>query len=222
MKCAILDCFSNEYSPIFSLTKGSKQRYCDKFGLDFLFFNFELKDRTQHWGRILGIKKYLEQYDYLIYLDTDSLIVNFELNIKDIIAKFEGKKIITGPLPSQGHIGTNGLIFEKCDWSFEFLDEWYSQNQFIDSPYCGSPSRGLADDGGFDMPPEKWLFYEQSAFHFLYDTRPDVRLNTVLIERSYFHSVPKTFKRGDFLIHVPGRNKRSKLALLKRYLTKMT
>lgn len=221
MKCAILDCFSDEYSPIFLLTKGSKQKYCKKFGLDFLIFNFKLKDRTQHWGRILGIKKHLEQYDYLIYLDTDSLIVNFDLNIKDVITKFEEKKIITGPLPEQGHIGTNGLIFKKCDWSFKFLDEWYSQDQFIGSPYYGSPSCGLADNGGFDMPPEKWLFYEQSAFHFLYDTKPDVRLNTVLIERSYLHSVPKTFKKGDFLIHVPGRNKRSKLALLKRYLTKM-
>jgi hypothetical protein len=220
MKCAILDCFSNNYHAIFSLTRGSKERYCSKFGLDFLVFNFELKDRTQHWGRIPGIKKHLGEYDYLIYLDTDSLIVNFELDLKKVILEHE-KNIITGPLPEQGHIGTNGLIFKNCQWSFDFIEEWYSQDQFIDAPYYGSPSCGIFDDGGFDMPPEKWLFYEQSAFHFLYDTRQDVRENTVLLKRSYFHSVPKTFKKGDFLVHVPGRDKESKIKLIKRYLTKM-
>jgi len=220
MKYAILDCFSSDYQDIFSLTKGSKERYCSRFGFDFLVFNFELKDRTQHWGRILGMKRYLGEYDYLVYLDTDSLIVNFNLDLKTLIGQFE-ENIITGPLPNQGHIGTNGFILKNCRWSFEFLEEWYAQDRFIDTPYHGSPSCGLSDDGGFDMPPEKWLFYEQSAFHFLYDTRPDVRKNTVLIKRSYMHSVPKTFRKGDFLVHFPGRGKESKIKLIKTYLTKM-
>jgi len=221
MKYAILDCHNKDYDYIFSLTKKSKEKYCKKFGLDFLVFNFELKYRTQHWGRILGIKKYLKKYDYIIYLDTDSLILNFELDLKKIISEFFEKKIITGPLPEQGHIGTNGLIVKNCAWCFEFLDKWYAQIQFINAPYHGSPSCGLFDDGGMDIPTEKWIFYEQSAFHYLYDTCEDVRENTFLIKRSYFHSVPKTFKKGDFLIHVPGRSVGAKISIIKKYLNKM-
>lgn len=218
MKIAILDCFNEKtkYKNIFEVTKNSKIRYCSKFQMDFLVFNFEIKNRTQHWGRIFGIKNYLKNYDYIVYLDTDTLITNFNFDIRNLIdSKYN---IITGPLPHQGHIGTNGIIIKNSTWTFEFLDLWYNQDQFIDKAYHGSPSCGTDDDGGLTLKPENWKFYEQSAFHFLYDNDELVRKNTKLIERKYFHSVPKTFKNGDFLIHTPGMPPDKKINLIKKYI----
>jgi hypothetical protein len=216
MKIAMLNCFNNEYDEIFQITKKSKINYCKKNGIDFLTYNFQLKDRTQHWGRVLGIKEHLKNYDYILYLDTDTLILNYDLDIRKIIIDNDFN-IISGPLPHEGHIGTNGLILKNNKWTYEFLDNWYSQEKFIKSPYYGSPSCGTGDDGGFNAPPNEWIFYEQSAFHYLYDTIESIRKNIHLIERKYFHAVPKTFKKGDFLIHVPGMKKEIKIKLLKKY-----
>lgn len=218
MKCAILDCFNESYREIFNITKKSKIKYCKKYKLDFLTFNFDMKDRTQHWGRILGIKKYIEKYDYLIYLDTDSIILDFNFDIKNLITDHE---IIIGPLPHEGHIGTNGIILKNTKWIKEFLNKWFNKNQFIDSCYCGFPSCGTHDNGGFKIPKEKWKFYEQSAFHFMYDTDEEVRNKTNLIPRRYFHSVPSTLNKNDFLIHVPGMSKSKKIKILKKYAHKI-
>lgn len=212
MKIALLDCCNYRYKEIFNLTYSSKLKYCKKFNFDFLQYSFNLEDRTQHWGRILGIKEKILNYDYIIYLDTDTIITNFDLDLRTLIDP--DFNLITGPLPFEGHIGTNGIILKNSEWTMNFLDIWYSQKEFIKNPYYGSPSCGTGDDGGFNAPPEKWIFYEQSAFHYLYDNYLDIRNNIKLIARKYFHAVPQTFKKNDFLIHIPGKSKKDKIKTL--------
>lgn len=221
-KIAILDCRSSSYDPIFDLTSGCKIRYCDRMNIDFLEFKFEMTDRTQHWGRVLGIMQNLESYDYIVYIDTDSVVVDKNFDLRGLIDSCGDFMIATGPKPHEGHIGTNGMIFRNCRWCMSFLKDWYSRTEFIDEPYYGTFSRGTHDDGGFDAPPEKWKFYEQSAFHYLYDTDEQLRKNTLLLERRYMHSVPSTHKKGDFLIHFPGMSFEKKILSIKRYISAKT
>ena len=221
-KIAFIDCSSKAYAPIFDLTSPGKIAYCKRMGFEFIRFNFELEDRTQHWGRVLGMKSYLSSFDWLVYLDTDCLITNPYFDIGLLMASNPESMILTGPMPHEGHIGTNGMILRNCDWVRAFLDDWYSQIEFIDKPYCGTFSRGTHDDGGFDAPPDEWKFYEQSAFHYLYDTREDIRLNTVLLPRRHFHGVEKTHKRGDFSIHFPGMSLDRKIKAIKHHVSLRT
>jgi hypothetical protein len=218
-KIAFIDCHSPHYRAVFDLTSPGKIAYCRRMGFDFLRFEFDLKDRTQHWGRILGMMRHLADYDWLVYLDTDSLITNSKFDIESVVESNKNFMLITGPMPHEGHIGTNSLILKGCEWVEIFLQEWYSRTEFIDAPYYGTFSRGTYDDGGFSAPPEKWKFYEQSAFHFLYDTRDDVRTNTALVLRRNFHGVPGTHKRGDFLIHFPGMSLDRKIAEIRRCIS---
>ncbi len=219
MKIAILDCCNINYSDILQITKKSKSNYAKKYDMDFVIHNFsDLSDRTQHWGRILGIKKHLPEYDYILYLDTDTLILNYSFDIRDLIKENLNYNILTGPLPHEGHIGTNGIIIKNDRWSIDFLEVWFNQKQFIDSPYHGYPSCGINDDGGFNAPPDQWKFFEQSAFHYLYDTNLDFRQRIKLLPRKYLHAVKTTYKKGDFLIHCPGMSKEEKIVFLKTHL----
>jgi len=193
--------------------------YCKRMGFDFVRFEFDLKDRTQHWGRILGIREHLPDYELLVYLDTDSLITNRNFDIMSVVDANPRALLITGPAPNEGHIGTNGMIFRSHPWCLDFLDRWYSMDEFVDAPYYGTLSRGTHDDGGFDAPPEKWKFYEQSAFHFLYDTSEDVRRNTVLVSRGVMHAVPQTHSDRDFLVHFPGMSMERKIKAIKHYIS---
>jgi hypothetical protein len=220
MKIAILDCCDTNYIDIFNITKKSKLKYAKKHNFDFIVYNFnDLSDRTQHWGRILGIKKHICNYDYILYLDTDTLILNYFFDIENLIKENAEFNILTGPLPNEGHIGTNGLLLKNSKWSLDFLDIWFDQKQFINSPYHGQPSCGTNDDGGFHAPFDQWKFYEQSAFHYLYDTNLDFRKNIKLLPRKFFHSVKTTYKEGDFLIHCPGLSKKEKIIFLRNIKT---
>ena len=221
-KIAFIDCSSQSYAPVFDLTSPGKIAYCRRMGFDFIKFEFELHDRTQHWGRILGMKRYIREYEWLVYLDTDCLITNHNFDMREIIVGNSDALVLTGPMPHEGHIGTNGMILRNCPWVESLLEEWYSLIEFVDSPYFGTFSRGTHDDGGFNAPPEKWKFYEQSAFHFLYDMRDDVRRNTTLLPRRYLHGVERTHRRGDFLIHFPGMSLDRKIRAIKHYMSLRT
>lgn len=221
-KIAFIDCSSPLYSPVFDLTAPGKVSYCRRMGFDFIKFEFELRDRTQHWGRILGMKRHLRDYDWIVYLDTDSLITNQEFDIRRLIEPNPNALVLTGPMPHEGHIGTNGMALRNCPWVESLLDEWYSTTEFVDSPYFGTLSRGTHDDGGFYAPPGEWKFYEQSAFHFLYDTKEEVRRNTALLPRRHLHGVERTHRRGDFLIHFPGMNLARKMRAIKHHLSLRT
>jgi hypothetical protein len=218
---AFIDCSSHHYERIFRLTSPGKISYCRRMGFDFVHFGFDLKDRTQHWGRILGLRKYITQYDILVYLDTDSVITNRDFDIMDVVDSNPGSLIMTGPQPHEGHIGTNGMIFRNCSWCESLLDYWYSLEQFVDEPYFGTLSRGTDDDGGFSAPPSEWKFYEQSAFHYMYDTRQDVRDNTALLDRKYMHAVPNTHSKSDFIIHFPGMSVERKIRAIKSHLSRL-
>lgn len=221
-KVAFMDCSSRHYAKLFALTAPGKSAYCSRRGFDFLHFDFDLKDRTQHWGRVLGMKRHLCRYDWLVYLDTDSLITNQDFEISSLLEAHPKAAILTGPMPHEGHIGTNGMILRSCSWLEGFLDDWYARTEFVDAPYYGTLSRGTHDDGGFDAPPDKWKFYEQSAFHYLYDTMDEVRRNTVLIPRRYLHGVPGTHRRGDFLIHFPGVSLGKKIRAVRHHISLRT
>lgn len=206
---AILDCCNDSYNDIFSITKKSKIRYAIKHKMDFIRYRFKIKGRTAHWGRVLGIERCLPNYDRILYLDTDTIILDHSFDIRNI---FTEKNIITGPLPHEGHIGTNGMIFRNKEWTYDFLKIWFNQKKFINKPYYGTLSCGLHDKGG--------LYFEQSAFHYLYDHSPDVRDNTDLVAQKYMHSRPDTHAPEDFLIHVPGYKHHKKVALLKQFSLK--
>lgn len=215
MKIGLIDSHNNSYEYLAKISRPNRINYCLKHGYDFIEFSFQkIPDaRTPHWGRVLAIKKYLNQYDWLFYLDTDIIICNFKIKIEDFID--DNYDLIVGPNPiEEGHLSTSGMLFRNTDWSMSFLDKWFEQKYFIDKPYIPNNEHFYLSTGG----DGGGKFYEQSAFHYLYDQETEDRKKIKVVPRRLFNSLIYTWSFGDFLIHFPGPDKNLKLWGLKHYL----
>jgi hypothetical protein len=217
MKIAMLDVHNVGYANIFSIAQPLKEAYCKRHGYDFLVYNTDRPlipaNRQDNWGRCQGILYHLKEYDWLFYLDTDILIMNPDHRIEDWID--DNYNLIAGPLPEEGHIMTSGMLIKNCRWSFEFFLDMYAQTRFIEDRYH-SPKEGPHATG---IPCTGGLYWEQSSFHFLYDTEEKYRSKIKLVPRECFNSETCSYKDGDFLIHFPGQGP-AKIPLMKTMLSK--
>lgn len=208
MKIALIDVHNEKYKTIWDVSGPIKEKYCAKHGYDCLKYKTRPlipANRQDNWGRIQGILYHLKNYDWLFYLDTDLLLLNHDIKVEDYID--DKYNLIAGPLPHEGHIMTSGMLIKNCEWSFEFFLDLYAQTQFIQEPYFSAP--GLNNATG--TPCTGGSYFEQSAFHYLYDTEQKYFEKIKLVPRDWFNSEIGKYKSGDFLIHFPGQHTKLKL-----------
>lgn len=195
MKITVLDCHDKKYTNIASLTSPIKERYCQRHGYNFVVYNFGNIGRPPTWGKVLGVKHHLTDSDYILFLDTDVLIMNLDVKIENYIDERYNLQIGYMPDFNTGiktHISTSAFIIKNTNWSQKFLNKWWNTEAYIDSPYF---SKGIATRG------TGGIFYEQSAFHFLYETNKDCVSNIKIMPFPWFNTREVNYKSGDFLIH---------------------
>ncbi len=216
-KIAILGTFDDKYQEIANITQDNRKSYCRLHGYEFVSYKFGKLDRTPHWGRVLGIKKHIKDFDWIFYLDTDLVIMNKRIKVENFID--ENYNLIMG---FKGHISTSGMLIRNCDWTMKFLDDWWETRDYIDKPYnhIGEDHGACDHDGG--------MYYEQSAVHFLYDNVKEYRDKIKVVPRNYFNSIIKitpkfevnNYNSGDFIIHFPGETFQTKINQVKKYCQK--
>jgi hypothetical protein len=197
----LLDAHDQTYAEVAKLCRNSKIKYCKIHKYEFVEHIFDkIPDRTSHWGRILAIKANLNKFDWLLYLDTDTIITNFKVKIEEYIDT--PYDIIVGRMPKfltgvPSHLSTSAILIRNSPWVYDFLDLWYAQNEFIDAPYHASnkKDRGATLGGG-------GMWFEQSAYQYLYDTNDDCYAHTCLMHDDWFNSREVNHTCNDFLIHI--------------------
>lgn len=198
MKIALLDCHNKHYELIAKLCNPSKVNYCEINGYDFITENFDcIEPYGATWARIFALEKHIKKYDWVFYLDTDVIITNPQIKIEDFIDYKH--HIYIGRMPDfetgiLNHISTSAIIMDKSDWAFNFLSVWKSQKLFITEPYWANDEHADLSTLGVGG-----LFFEQSAFHYLYDHNLDVREKTKLVDG--LNDRECTHKKDSFLIH---------------------
>ena len=109
----------------------TKVMYCEKHGYDF-YDDEDIHDTTRPpaWSKILLVSKYLPQYDYVVWMDGDTHVMNFEPKLQDIISKYSKNKDI---LVAQDWKSINtGVFFVKnTEWTIKFFKLIYDQVQHI-------------------------------------------------------------------------------------------
>jgi hypothetical protein len=62
------------------------QAYADRHGYD-VIVDGEIIDATRptSWSKLLAMRKYLPSYDFLFYVDVDTIITNVDVRLEDIV-----------------------------------------------------------------------------------------------------------------------------------------
>ena len=193
----IVICDANVHS-ICAASVANKQAYADKHGYD-MIYDEKIVDisRPASWSKLLAMRKYLPKYDFLFYVDVDTIIINFEAKLEDIV-DYEYDQILAA---DKNGLNCGVWMIRNTEWSLWFLDEMWSQSQLVEA-----------------APWQMLFHFEQRAFHYLYQTNiwrkkvggeefekaNTVRARTKVVNACVFNSQLAFYEDGDFLIHLAG------------------
>jgi len=138
--------------------------------------------RPISWSKIHLIKKYLKDYDYLLWMDADVMVINSNVKIETFLMDeflLLGRDLNT--------LNCGMMLLRNCPKTFEFLDDVWSQTEFINHPW-----------------------WEQAAVIHLY---PKYKSDIKVIPRELchtFNAYDKSIDRfypwvkGDWVVHFAG------------------
>jgi len=113
-------CSLSDREWLYELTKPNLEKYCDKFNIDFKFVNHTLdEDKATSWSKLILVKRLLSQYayDYVIWIDDDIVITDFNKDIRDFISG--DKNIIIQDDPNRK--GKDRLEYDDINCGFIFF-----------------------------------------------------------------------------------------------------
>lgn len=176
----------------------SLNKYCSRYGYDYIFKNSYKSDLPVYWYKMLIVKEYLPEYDYVLWLDSDTIICDYSVRLEWIIQ--EGKDIYIGrDYPSfTSNVFCAGIFMIKnSEEGKNFINDCI--NGFINNDYCkedGKPALKGAYAG---------LCYEQGMMNYL--MKGKYKKNTLTLpDRIFNNSV--FWRTNSFILHYYLRNKK--------------
>lgn len=180
--------------PAARLTAENKRRYAERHGYSFVgrsseFANQIYKSRKTVWGKIDGVEKVLPHYDWLFWLDMDTVIMNYNVTIESLIEKFtelvggkekfENKHLVVARPSNDRMINAGVFLIRNSEWSREFLRLTQTRRDLYKSN-----------------------MYEQRAMWDLM-RQPEWIPGTIFLDQDdhTFNTFPKRYNKGDFVVH---------------------
>ena len=148
-KIGIISLCDHNVDAICSASVANKQAYADRHGYDVIVDGEIIDDsRPTSWSKLLAMRKYLPYYDFLFYVDVDTIITNVDVKLEDIV-DYGYDQILAA---DRNGLNCGVWLIRNTPWSMWFLDEMWAQEQFV-------------------HPSTFVLFhYEQRAMHYLYQS----------------------------------------------------
>lgn len=135
----------------------NKQAYAELHGYGFYLSHPEDIDRSRPapWRKVLDIKKLLKSYEYVMYVDLDTVILNENIKLESIIYANEKTMNADFIMTKDPHGPNSGVFFaRRSEWTMSFLDQWYGVTDFDTAPW-------------YTQYP---FLYEQRGLHYLYSS----------------------------------------------------
>ena len=85
-KIGIISLCDHNVDAICAASIANKQAYADTHGYD-VIVDGDIIDETRptSWSKLLAMRKYLPYYDFLLYVDADTLVTNYDIKLEDIV-----------------------------------------------------------------------------------------------------------------------------------------
>jgi hypothetical protein len=165
--------------------------YCDKYNIELIKCN-ERRHSNRHpaWERIPLILKYINDYDYVMWIDADAFFYNDANNIVDIINDNRNYNFIFSNDVGNNNINTGVYIVKNSQYSIDFLTRWQSDEDL----YNNNPVPGWWDQG---------VLIEMFNQNIL-----DIKNNCIIFDYGilqHFYE-GEIFPKKSFIHHLAGRN----------------
>jgi hypothetical protein len=130
LNIAIVDFDSRQNAEV-QLVEGNHRRYAESQGYGYVHGTDVAlaADRAPHWAKIPMVQNTLEKFDWVLWVDADSMFVNHSLSIEEVLDMhgfFERDNMHPVSLVFSGDsnvINTGVLLFKKSNWTTQLLSE---------------------------------------------------------------------------------------------------
>ncbi|KAH9321812.1 hypothetical protein KI387_016451, partial [Taxus chinensis] len=125
------------FEGIMKMVEPNKRNYAHRHGYDFIDASIVLdRQRPPSWSKILAVRAFLPDYDWIFWNDADSLVTNPDITLEDILYSVSGNmeyEKMPNFILTKDVTGVNAgmFFFRNSEWSKEFLDLWWNQISFI-------------------------------------------------------------------------------------------
>ncbi len=177
---AICSMGSGNYRGLLSRSAISFEKYARRWDWDLILSTEDLAERRPFpWGKIPLLRALMDEYEWLLWVDADVVMVDIEADITREIREDKNLYLVEHH-GTEYHANTGVMLLRSSDWSREFLDEvWALGEIYRDHPWWENAAAlvllGYVLGPHRLVYPTRWLQRTQ----FL-----DVRWNSVDIHRA--------------------------------------
>ena len=182
------------------------QKYCEDKGYTYVCEkNTEritsiCDKRSFHWGKVKLVQELLDtdKFDYVLFLDADAIISDFNQNIEDFIDS-DHDMVFAEDVGYHSSMNTGVFLVKNSEWSKNFLKTWWESGEIYkgkDAPFgLEIMEENLEKVGYF-----KWaLWHEQTCITLLYRNDDEIKNHIKIISsRSFNHLY---YNEGNFIFH---------------------
>lgn len=198
----IISAYTKDIKELSDISFDSYYNYCKNNNIELERFEITETERPPSWYKIkLILKQFDLGYEYVMWVDADTLLVNNEFNIKNIIDNVSQIYLCD----DFNGINCGVMIWKKTDITKNILNKMWELTNFI---YHG--------------------WWEQAAFRYLYDNdynniKSIVKKIPQKIMNSYDYKLyGKTCEDGQvteesFIFHLPGIPNNKRMDIMKNF-----
>lgn len=126
MRISIITHCNKDYNNIADITVPIMAKYARYKGYGFNFSNFRFDDRPSAWHKIPFLFENLNFNDWIVWMDIDTLIVDFSYNLEDFI-----DDSYIGVTGFSHQIETGVFFLKNCEESKKLLLKTYEKQEYI-------------------------------------------------------------------------------------------
>lgn len=192
---ALLTAHDQNQADLAQYSTPNKSTYCARHGYRFV----ERTDgfapsRPAAWSKVRFIKECLRAHEWVFWSDADSLVMNASIRLEEFVNPDYDLTLAHDDF-GQGvnNVNTGQMLFRRTKWSLRFLDEVWSQKQFIHDR----------------------LWENRAVIHLLWNR--DLSRHVQIVSQRTFNSYPSNYRPGDFILHVAGMPHLERQRLMRHY-----
>ncbi len=172
MKIAVVSLYTPEILQLAQYTSVNHKAYCDKHGYDYILYQGRFSKRHPAWDKVKAIEEVLPNYDYVLWIDTDAIFVDFNQKLESFIIypeRYNGY-FCKDPAPTI-YVNTGVFLIKNCEWSFRLLEDTWN---FVSPKFYENYSKYTYSDWPFEQGPMCSIL-QKDTLHYIV---PDYVLNS--------------------------------------------
>ncbi|KZL15862.1 galactosyl transferase GMA12/MNN10 family protein [Pseudovibrio axinellae] len=178
--------------------------YCDKHNLTYIHCSWPTKQRNKYYNKLEYILSYIDQYDYLFWIDDDAFFLDMGVDIRDYLPKGDSFiSICKSPdfKSLKTYLSSGTFVLKCCEDAKSFLNQarlvdlrevkqWWKEELGFFSNGDQDAFIYLALEGGYE---DKIDLHHYSAFNSRFENvergeRPFILHFTGPLERKHAHN----------------------------------